>query len=361
MLTVNQEPESIDKAAEVMARLIHDQWGVGQQTACGGSGVLVFLSVHDRAVYISRGDALKNILTSGRLDSVIRNIKPDLQHGLYAQALAHAVWEIRAWTDQGEAGRWERLADFAMRYSGLLWISAIFGLVFWCIRKQQQRKREYAKVKSRLSELDRANAEALQGRFLAVSCPICLEAFQEGGYKDDDTPDSGRKCDETGQQMRGSDGLPLTLLRCGHVFDQSCWEEWTSSGRGDVTKCPICKTDVGKPTASAPVGSGEDQEASDAALHPYQNESAMQRYRDERLFRLQRLGHQYPLFIGPQQVQRWSQSSYNMPLATDRSFLERDPARLDQARSGMSTSSNSNSSQSGFGGGTSGGGRGGRW
>merc|ERR1712124_125232 len=57
------------------------------------------------------------------------------------------------------------------------------------------------------------------------SCPICLEDFSSTTH--------------------GSDGHPIQLLRCGHVFDKTCYQEWVSSGNGDVTKCPICRIDVG--------------------------------------------------------------------------------------------------------------------
>lgn len=47
------------------------------------------------------------------------------------------------------------------------------------------------------------------------------------------------------RKMIGSDNLPLKLLRCGHVFDTTCWEDWVSSGHGNINKCPICQQDVG--------------------------------------------------------------------------------------------------------------------
>ncbi|GKY93807.1 hypothetical protein MPSEU_000347900 [Mayamaea pseudoterrestris] len=368
MQTINDDPKTIDQTVEVFARSIHDQWGVGQSTTCGGTGVLIFLSVHDRAIYISRGDALKHLLTKRRLETVMQHMKPELQQQLYATALVQAVWEIRNLARQGGATWWERLGDTVVEHIGLMWLPSIFGFVFFAIRKQEQRKREYAKVKSRLSELDRAKAEALQGRFLSVSCPICLESFQDAGYKDVAAIDGEGSSKHEGmagpaddKRMKGSDGLPLKLLRCGHVFDQTCWDEWSGSGKGDVTKCPICKVDVGKPSPITPTSVEEFQGApSSTALQPFRRDLVMNRYMDERYFRLQRLQFQYPAYVGPQQVSRWTQGSFNSQLATDQTFVERDPARQQPSRA-SETSSFSNSSQSGFGGGTSGGGHSGRW
>jgi uncharacterized membrane protein YgcG len=197
-----------------------------------------------------------------------------------------------------------------------------------------------------------------------------LEAFKVVGCSDDDNGDdnatkSKRDGDESAcplnrQCMRGSDGLPLKLLRCGHVFDQTCWEEWSQSGQGDVTQCPICRSDVGKPVTAALVSvEGDRDTLLPTSSHTYRNNRYMQRYMDERCFRLQRLQRRYPAYVCPQQVTRWTQNSYDLPLATDQTFVERDPARQHSSQDG--SSSFSNSSQSGFGGGASGGGRGGRW
>ena len=252
------------------------------------------------------------------------------------------------------------------------------------ILQEQKQRREYAKVASHLNELDRARAEALQGRFQAKSCPICLENFQ---CTQDHDKEETRSEIET-LTRKGSDGLPLKLLRCGHVFDDTCWAEWISNGHhGKVDKCPICQQDVGKSrvvvdeaplrananavrtavnseaTASVPVDNNdlllreeEEEEARNRALRQYTH---------DRNFRLMRLGSRYPRFVRPQQIQAWSQVGYDGSLARDPSFLSNDPVRQQAAASNSNNSSSSrrhgSGSSGGFGGGSSGGGRGGRW
>ena len=55
------------------------------------------------------------------------------------------------------------------------------------------------------------------------------------------------RVDGRGIPPRGSDGLPIKLLRCGHVFDETCWRCWVRSGNGDPCRCPVCRRDVGAP------------------------------------------------------------------------------------------------------------------
>jgi uncharacterized membrane protein YgcG len=183
----------------------------------------------------------------------------------------------------------------------------MFGLVYIMKLYEDKRRKDYAIVASQLNEIDMARAAALQGTFQCKSCPICLENFKlppllpppanvepqsildrppseksdtvdsckmdtknekveesqrllESTRNDDTIPciltaSEQEKQDQsetlptststTTTRMFGSDNLPLKLLRCGHVFDTACWEEWISSGRGNVNKCPICQQDVG--------------------------------------------------------------------------------------------------------------------
>lgn len=109
------------RAAEAFARAVHDDWGVGQVTACGGTGVLLFLSDLDRSVYISRGDAVKESLTDRRLDRVIENMKPFLHRQRYKDAVLHALNEISEHIHSGKPDMWEQITDWIVKYSGLVW------------------------------------------------------------------------------------------------------------------------------------------------------------------------------------------------------------------------------------------------
>jgi uncharacterized membrane protein YgcG len=346
-----------EKGARVFGQYLHNQWGVGMETPCGGTGVLIFLSDKDRAIYISRGSALESVLTDRRLDRTIESMKVLLQKQQYGEAVLKALRDMEFLIQLGEPLFRERVHDWIVAYTGVAWFAVIVGLVIRQIWKDQRTRRNYAQVASHLDELDRARAEALQGRFLAVSCPICLECFQPRV--------------EGSNTQKGSDSLPLKLLRCGHVFDETCWAEWVSSGQGNVAKCPICKQDVGGSSDVVPPRSesavtrrlvGTDRNEMNSGSFDDSSQQGetrvLQQYSRERNFRLTRLGARYPQFIRPQQLQRWTQSTHDGQLARDPSFVNSDPQR--QSTAGGRSSSGSNSS-GGFGGGSSGGGRGGRW
>jgi uncharacterized membrane protein YgcG len=345
-----------EKGARVFGQYLHNQWGVGMETPCGGTGVLIFLSIEDRAIYISRGSALESVLTDRRLDRTIESMKVLLQKQRYGEAVVKALRNMEFLLQLGQPLFRERVHDWIVANSDMFALAFIVGFFSLCIWRDERAKRNYAQVASHLDELDRARAEALQGRFLAVSCPICLECFQPRV--------------EGINSQKGSDGLPLKLLRCGHVFDETCWAAWVSSGQVNVAKCPICNQEVcwsdivpprnGSAETRRLVGTDRNEMNSGSLDDSSQQgeTEVLQQYSRERNFRLTRLGDRYPQFIGPQQLQLWTRSTHDGQLATDPSFVNSDPQL--QSTSGGGSSSGSSSS-GGFGGGSSGGGRGGTW
>ena len=36
------------------------------------------------------------------------------------------------------------------------------------------------------------------------------------------------------------------MLRCGHIFCDTCWKSWVRSGYGNPLACPVCRQDIGK-------------------------------------------------------------------------------------------------------------------
>lgn len=53
------------------------------------------------------------------------------------------------------------------------------------------------------------------------------------------------RIDSYGIPLIGTDDKPIKLLRCGHIFDTTCWQMWVDSGQGNVLICPVCRQDVG--------------------------------------------------------------------------------------------------------------------
>lgn len=285
-----------------------------------------------------------------------------LRQAQYADGLTLAVELIGDYIRKGEPDWKEKIWDY-IKIEYL--IASGYGLAIFGSMRQARRRREaqrvYAEAASQLSAIDRSQAEALQGQFNATSCPICLEDF---------------KSNET-----GSDDRPIKLLRCGHVFDASCWEEWVNSGQGQVSKCPICKKDVGDSSSTLAAVRGGEQPAqgdtmvaADVRQHEHdhhghhhqqpqqqqhQPNRALQLFQQDRNFRLTRLALRYPNVFSQRQVQRWSSPTYNGQLAQERSFVESRPLVPKPARSYQSDRMGGSSGS--FGGGTSSGGRGGRF
>lgn len=326
-----------EKAAEAFAVLLHNQWGVGSTTECGGTGILVFFSIRDRAFFVSRGKALEGSLTDKRIDRVMDTIKPWLRDEDYARALTKLVDELDKYLSKGPPSREELRNDMLENFIPLSFFILILGVVGFKSRNDRRDARAYAQVETQLSQLDRDRAQALQGRYECTSCPICLENFET-------TPEGG------GPVNKGSDGLPLKLLRCGHVFDETCWSEWVSSGTGNVRRCPICQQDVAGPSTAEPPPAVHQQRVAD-------DNRVFRQYNRERNFRLLRLGLQYPRYVRQDQIQRWTDTTYEGSLARDPGFVRNNPQHAANNRSGGSGRSGGSS----FGGGSSGGGRGGSW
>ena len=287
-----------------------------------------------------------------------------LRQAKYGEGLGLAVELIGTYIQKGEPKWNELIWDYLGIEFFLLsgYALAIFGTMR-AARRRREAQRVYAEAASQLTAIDRAQAEALQGQFNATSCPICLENFAS--------------------DTTGSDNRPIKLLRCGHVFDASCWEEWVNSGQGQVSKCPICKKDVGESSIAAGPNretAGEQPPQADAMMpmddtavqqqehhhqhhrhrhHHRQHNRAMQLFQQDRNFRLARLALRYPNVVSQQQVQRWSSPTYNGQLSQDRSFVKSRPRAPVVQKAGHSNRMGGSSAS--FGGGTSSGGRGGRF
>jgi len=410
----------IEEIAGQFATSLHNKWGIGQEiipidkddstenNSGGGTGVLVFLSVRDRVVFISVGGALGHLLTSGRIDRIIHNaMRPDLKQANYELGLTKGIDAIIELLKKAEEPSvFERSRDKWFNTNTIvvfIWTIFVIGNGAFQRWKRQREQRIYAKAAIRLSELDRARAEALRGTYRrTASCPICLDDFSS--------------------TVLGSDGHPIQLLRCGHVFDKTCYQEWVSSGCcGDVTKCPMCRADVGFSLDDIPdtlstgnniqfrsfaanAGSEDDDDPNDGSstnnndlqsivtnhdgvTFAFEDDNGndstnltgssfdrdthmMNLYQRDRNYRLERLSELYPRYITSDAVMRWSSPTFNGSLVRDLSFRNRDPAVTQNVRRCCSSASdsehglnNGNDQRGGctFNGGTSAGGKGGRF
>lgn len=278
------EDDMVNDAAQYFARSLHDEWWAEQRhdasndttknaTSChtkgptpvpSSNGVLIFLSIQDRVCFISTGSAVSKILPWWRLERIVRNMKPDLRTGRYGEALVHAVGDLSDMLISGPPTLRERIADFIGRF-GVVVAFAAFTFVFaaWGEYRDRQKRMRYAESRSRLTTTEKEKARSLQKEYHTMTCAICLEPFDFGdaecgnaknfdGKKNHRTSGAAlRRVDSFGIPLIGNDGHPLKMLRCGHVFDETCWRTWVNCGHGDPCKCPICRQDVGGKRSSS--------------------------------------------------------------------------------------------------------------
>jgi len=151
----------------------------------------------------------------------------------------------------------DRLRDFFSRF-GVVIAFAIFTFFFgaWGEYRDRRKRWQYAETRSKLNGVDEEKARLLQREFRTSSCPICLESFEradesktEGNQSDDHRSflmGTSRGVDNYGIPIYGCDGKKIKLLRCGHIFCDSCWKGWVHAGHGNPCICPVCRQDVGK-------------------------------------------------------------------------------------------------------------------
>lgn len=383
-----------EEAAQDFAIHLHNEWGVGVDTnGCGGTGMLLFFSIRDRAFFLSRGKALEPILTDSRVARIMeRSVKPLLRQERYAEALLELIDSLDHYLTKGAPTKSELRQEWLANLVPIGFIALCLSMMGWQFRNERRETRNYAHVASQLTQLDRDRAEALQGRYECKSCPICLEEFQteeeataeavgeaeagsvgeaggeeattgEGATTGDEAVDVGTTSEQQ-RPTRGSDGLPLKLLRCGHVFDETCWSEWVSSGTGNIRRCPICQQDVASTNEHNAATATQEQphqhqgQQANQVHNNFADNRVFRQFHRERNFRLARLGMRFPRYVGQQQLNSWTQSNYDGTLARDPGFLRNDPRVMQQNRQNAAGRRGGGSS---FGGGSSGGGHGGSW
>jgi len=354
-------PPDLDEesAAREFAVALHNEWGVGSTSkSCqGDTGILLFFSMRDRVLFLSKGSALESTLTDGRIDRIIESMVPSLRVGSTVNAIEKGLYSVIDILKKGPETRWEKIATFISMYlEYLVYVGGLLVVVisvFW----EKRRVREYAEVHSQLSRLDRDQALSLQGAYQCTSCPICLEDFEGVGETADAEGENGDESSSAAEPFvptHGCDGLPIKLLRCGHVFGETCWKEYLATGHGDIRVCPICKQDVGTaPAASASATTTTETQdrtnelryrtnsGDSPLLNQNNNARNMTWYQRERQFRLLRLARRFPRYIGRSQLSRWSRDGYQDSLARDRDFVQRDPSRANSnsgSRGGTSSS-----------------------
>jgi len=255
--TYEDEDDMVNDAAQYFAEYLYDSWKLGYSGGsnknCGPTGILIFLSVKDRVCFISTGRKVNAILPWWRLEGVISRIKPDLRSEDYEKAILNTIDELERLVSLGPPTFSDRFHDFLERF-GVVIMFALFTFIFavWGEYRDRWNRWQLTETMSRLNQKEKSDALSLQREYHCTACPICLENFEHKKAEKRKLwmcvgnriihQSSG---DDQVDNLVGSDDLPLKLLRCGHVFCETCWKAWVSSGQGNPYACPVCRQDVG--------------------------------------------------------------------------------------------------------------------
>jgi uncharacterized membrane protein YgcG len=247
-------------AAQTMAKAIHDAWGVGHE-ACN-DGIVVFLSVYDRQIYISTGEGVKKLITGDHIEAIIHRMKPAMRSKNYEEGVLGTIMDIRSILEAGPKGvstvtqtmkelAYERRYAWIGRMLPWLFFLVVGGFIAWMSYSQQQRQRanlrSWEEARDRLTRIERARAEAeAEARANRGSgsssgsnvpftsrvsmCPICL----------DDFPTSSNSA----PVLNPATGQPaeVVVLPCRHKFHLHCVDSWV--GGNGRNSCPVCRRSV---------------------------------------------------------------------------------------------------------------------
>lgn len=167
---MHEDPEVV---AESFAKHIHDTWGVGD-AACN-NGVVVFLAIKNRQMYISAGKSAKRLLSYKVLGSILDRAKPRLRQHETDAAVETMVLDIGlALAGQVPAATAADFWDGFVFYGVLLGVGAAF---VWSFVGNYRSRRRYQDCRSKLEKLKRDQAAMRARAYHATSCAICLEDF----------------------------------------------------------------------------------------------------------------------------------------------------------------------------------------
>jgi uncharacterized membrane protein YgcG len=238
----------LNAAAKYFAMSTHDAWGIGDKER--QDGILIFLSITDRVVFISRGKGVESVLHSKVISAITTNMIPFLRKGDYNSAIESCVLEIdgllkRLTTaeeviqDAEDGKNYEKAGDSsdgrakedphpfdAKSLSSNMWIPILVVLgALYAYGSRSANPDPRPTLEDSKAELETIYETD------DVSCPYCLRKYN-------DNPGRGR--------------LRLT---CGHCYCMQCYSELTkaSAAAGTPCTCSICNEDC--VVASKPAGS----------------------------------------------------------------------------------------------------------
>jgi len=269
------------RTAETFAKALHDRWGVGRREC--NNGVLLFISIDDRQIYISTGSGTLDRLTNTVLDNIINDVKPLLRQTRYSDAVERAVADIGL-SLAGKYVRPEEGGGSAGLLIPLIFFALVGVCIYFAVKVSRRQQADYNNCRAKLEKLKR-DQERLQqgGSYNPTSCPVCLEDFdvpvgdpnaatagssesesspllglrarmharQPGGASSSSSSSTGPSSSSTGPAQPPPRLRRPLVLPCRHTFCEPCITEWVNQNR---SSCPVCRKpiDENDTTPSAP-------------------------------------------------------------------------------------------------------------
>jgi len=368
--------ENKESAAQRYATTLHDRWGIGHRDC--NNGIMIFVSIGDRQMYISVGAGATSQLSNSDVSSAIDAMKSYLRNNDNDGALRAGTEEIgKDLLSEGLSTD----AIIAIVVGSVAFLGILIGSVVYCLRSNtkevdpedfqrsgesssKSKKAYVAKLRTLEKQYKQVKKKKKDpsGSWNQESCPICLEDWSEL----EEDPDFFRE-----------------VLACGHEFCQGCLFDWYQK-KGSNTKdnlkhhhhddssssmdsahssdggrrCPICRQvdhstegeKVTNPNLPSPPPYRESL--------PYYTRDRW--YDEEMRFRMNSLAYIYPYWLTAATIGTWNpRQGFHSCYPTGYSYANDPVIRHHHTPSPSSWSSPSYSSHStSYGGGSSYGGSG---
>eukprot|EP01023_Acetabularia_acetabulum_P021853 TRINITY_DN2157_c0_g4_i2.p1 TRINITY_DN2157_c0_g4~~TRINITY_DN2157_c0_g4_i2.p1 ORF type:complete len:475 (+),score=58.38 TRINITY_DN2157_c0_g4_i2:25-1449(+) len=364
---------------KVFAKTLHDSWGVGDE-GCD-NGVLIFVAIENRKIYISTGKGAVELLPDQIVQNIIDSeIKPYFRQLNYLKGLQSAIVTMGLQVNPDVSTiKFHSRRQKGESIGGWLIPLAIFGWIghfLWTCYSNRKQSRQYNKAKEALKKLQDDFESAKKQKYISKTCPICFVELEEKKKSTDEKED---KQDENNEERASSSSAPQMIkedqpllnetnnnsenrsrkrfyLPCGHCFCEPCVMEWLNNHR----TCPICRKpmdrDYQPPNESNRYQPPNSCQGGAATATGVPQGIGQIDYFPEFMFRLRRIQLFYPEFVTGGMVDRWTHTARTQgefQLQQLRDFQMMDPVvQQQQIQSG------STGSFGGFGGGGGGGGGG---
>ena len=192
--------EDLQETAAKYVRGLHEEWGLGDPIK--QNGLLLFISVEDRLIYMSFGGGVEDLVTEAQVDSIISAMKIYLRSREYAKAIEFALSGLQGVPSlPGD----RQPTD----YTAYAFLLLLLGLLLPQGRREESQEKGLEQFREILWQLSLIREE----EYAPSTCPHCLVNKVE------------RRNDLEG-------------FTCGHALCSACSRVASSSS---LAVCPICK------------------------------------------------------------------------------------------------------------------------